>query len=435
MPEAIETEQPQTVKVCLASMSFYPLYAGPAVRFQRYAPGLAKRGVQTCVLTRAVTQALLERDGSLTEGDGPGAGSPSGHGAEWPLFEIVDGIPVQRLDLPSGWRSHAAFFHRLVHYCKRSRTAIDVVQFLSLDIWAAPWLWRLRRLGVGTVFTHTLLGDLSPKPWKRMLQRIHRRSPLQLVDRIVVSSSVMRRQLKDLGVSTPIQVIPNGVDLRRFRPAASQHDKANLRRQLDLHPDWDIILAVGPIIPRKGVEAVVQAFASICHYHPRARLILVGPRHDQTRATLSEFGRHLQHKITSAGAQDRVIFTGPVAHVQDYMQAADLLVFASRREGMPNVVPEAMACGLPVIMTPFIGLPEEFGYPDTHYILSDWAPATLGRDIQMLLKNRQRRWHLGHAARRWVEENLDVEQSLTAYANMYGSMQNYRVKSAERCSE
>jgi glycosyltransferase involved in cell wall biosynthesis len=243
----------------------------------------------------------------------------------------------------------------------------------------------------------------------------------------------MQRQLEDIGVSTPIQVIPNGVDLRRFRPAASHHDKVSLRRQLDLHPDWDIILAVGPIIPRKGVEAVVQAFVSICHYHPQARLILVGPRHDQTRAALSEFGRQLQHMITGAGAQDRVIFTGPVSNVQDYMQAADLLVFASRREGMPNVVPEAMACGLPVIITPFVGLPEEFGYPDTHYVLSDWAPETLRRDIYMLLKDRPRRSHLGCAARRWVEEHLDVEQSLTAYANMYGSMQNYRVKSAARC--
>lgn len=434
MHEEVSTERHQIeVKVCLASLSFYPLYAGPAVRFQRYVPGLAKRGVQTCIFTRAVTQALIERDGSLANNDGPGADARSRNGTAWPLVEMVDGIPVQRVELPRGWRSHPAFFRRLADHCKTKRPAIDVVQFLSLDVWAAPWLWRLRRQGVGMVFTHTLLGDLSSNPWKRGLQRFHRRSPLNLVDSVVVSSSVMRRQLEDLGVSTPIHIIPNGVDLRRFRPAASQHDKVCLRRKLGLHPKWDVILAVGPIIPRKGVEAVVQAFVAICHHHPRARLILVGPRHDQTRAALSAFGRQLQHTITSARAQDRVIFTGSIANVQDYLQAADLLVFASRREGMPNVVPEAMACALPVVMTPFIGLPEEFGRPDTHYILSDWAPEALGNDMQTLLQDRQRRQTLGWAARRWVEENLDTDQSLTAYANLYLSIKNQKVKTAGRC--
>jgi glycosyltransferase involved in cell wall biosynthesis len=341
----------------------------------------------------------------------------------------VDGIPVHRVDLPSGWRSRPAFYRRLTHYCAQKRTDIDVVQFLSLDAWAAPWLWRLRRQGVGIVFTHTLLGDLSANRWKQALQRVHRRSPLHFVDRVVVSSSVMQRQLERLHTSAPIQVIPNGVDLQRFRPAASLHDKTALRRQLGLDPGWEVILTVGPIIPRKGVERVVQAFVSTCHQYPRARLILVGPRHDQTRAALSEFSRQLQHTIATAGAQDRVMFTGPVANVQDYMRAADMMVFASRREGMPNVVPEAMACGLPVIMTPFIGLPEEFGRPDRHYILSSWDVETLAADMRMLLQQARRRQCLGESARQWAVENLDVHHSLNDYAALY---RNLKAKSRSK---
>jgi glycosyltransferase involved in cell wall biosynthesis len=276
------------------------------------------------------------------------------------------------------------------------------------------------------VFTHTLLGDLSANRWKRVLQRFHRRSPLHFVDRVVVSSSVMQRQLENFNTSAPIQVIPNGVDLQRFRPAASPHDKMSLRRQLGLNPGWEVILTVGPIIPRKGVELVVQAFVSICHQHPGAHLILIGPRHDQTRAALSEFSRHLQHTIATAGAPDRVIFTGPITNVQDYMRAADMLVFASRREGMPNVVPEAMACGLPVIMTPFIGLPEEFGRPDTHYVLSSWEVEALADNMRMLLQQARRRQYLGESARQWTVENLDVHQSLNDYAELYRNLKARR---------
>jgi glycosyltransferase involved in cell wall biosynthesis len=274
-------------------------------------------------------------------------------------------------------------------------------------------------MGIATVFTHTLLGDLSPRPWKRALQRLHRRLPLTLVDEVVVSSRSMQAQMEALGLSTPVSIIPNGVDLKRFQPVKDQAEKQRLRRGLGLEPDWDVILAIGPIIPRKGTDALVEAFALLCHAHPRARLVLVGPRHDLARENLQEFQGQLQAVLAGAGAQDRVIFTGPVENVQAYLQAADLLVFPSRREGMPNVVPEAMASGLPVILTPFIGLPAEFGAPGTHYLLSDWEPARLAQDIQRLLTGAALRHGLGQAARGWIERGLSLEKSLDAYAELY----------------
>ena len=82
-------------------------------------------------------------------------------------------------------------------------------------------------------------------------------------------------------------------------------------------------------------------------------------------------------------------------------------------------MPEAMACGLPVITTPFLGLPDEFGVAGVHYALSGWETDILTDDIRRFLANEQHRQRLGSKARRWVVENLDVNHSLDQYAAFY----------------
>lgn len=401
------------VSVCLASLSFYPLYSGPAVRFQRYAPGLADRGVRMRVFTQAVTTANSQRRGLVSNQGEPNSDLSS---------ILPDGLPVQRTQLPGDWRRRPLFFRQLARYCEGQQDEVEVVQFLSLHKWAIPWLYRLRHSGIATVYTHTLLGEFSSNQWKLTLQRFDRRLPLNLVDCVVVSSSVMAGQLSDIGVSSRIEVIPNGVDVQRFRPVQGDAERLSLRRKLGLDPGWDVILAIGPIIARKGVDTLVDAFGRLCREHPNVRLVLVGPRHDMNRNDNAPFHRYLQNTIAGANAEDRVIFTGPVSNVEDYLRAADLFVFPSRREGMPNVVPEAMACALPVVSTPFIGLPAEFGDPGTHYVLSSWDPVELAGDVGRLLVNADKRYILGRNARYWVEQNLDVNQSLDRYTALYGEL-------------
>jgi len=398
------------VGMCLASLNFYPLYSGPAVRFQRYAPGLFRRGVRMSVVTQAVTASAAKRRGLVSNENDP---------TKEPLSAFPNDMQVHRIQLPGDWRRRPMYFRQLAKYCERRIDEVDVVQFLSLHNWAIPWLYRLRHLGIGTVYTHTLLGELSPMRWKRTLQRLDGRLRFNLVDCVVVSSSVMAEHLSDLGVSSRIEVIPNGVDIQRFRPVQSDAERLYLRRKLGLDPSWDIILAVGAIIPRKGVDILVDTFGRLSREHPNYRLVLVGPRHDANREENALFHRDLQNRIASSNAQDRVIFTGPISNVDDYLRAADLLVFPSRREGMPNVVPEAMACGLPVVSTPFIGLPQEFGLPGIHYVLSSWDPEELAGAVCQLLADADKRQNLGRNSRCWVEQNLDVNQSLDRYAALY----------------
>jgi glycosyltransferase involved in cell wall biosynthesis len=271
------------------------------------------------------------------------------------------------------------------------------------------------------VYTHTLLGDLSARPWKRCLQRLYWRVPFQLMDCVVVSSGVMRDALRHLGVTTRIEVIPNGLDLNRFRPVASLTQRSALRQQLGFDPTAELILFVGPIVSRKGIEELVEAWSLLGPTRPRAKLILVGPRYDQNVPGLSHaaFQAKVEAAISRSGAGDRVIFTDAVKNPETYFQIADVFVFPSRREGMPNVVLEAFGCGLASILMPFIGLPDEFGRPGEQYVLVERTPEALATAINVLLDDPAQRCRLGHQARKWVEGQMDIEKSIDDYATLY----------------
>jgi GalNAc-alpha-(1->4)-GalNAc-alpha-(1->3)-diNAcBac-PP-undecaprenol alpha-1,4-N-acetyl-D-galactosaminyltransferase len=100
------------------------------------------------------------------------------------------------------------------------------------------------------------------------------------------------------------------------------------------------ITGVGRLVPQKGFDLLLQAFARIAPSHPSWALRIVGDGRE--RAALTELARTL-------GLADRVEFTGRVDNVFPLLAAADLFVLSSRFEGFPNVLGEAMAAGLPVI--------------------------------------------------------------------------------------
>jgi len=399
-----------SIRLCLASDTFYPLFSGAALRFQHYAPGLFRRGIRMSVFTRAVTKQAISLRGLLDNGLSGQYLRPDGS-PDWPMFEVVEHLPITRAEVPNGWRGTPTFFSNLFTHCRHSE--VDIVQFFRLPNSSAPWIWRLRNRGIPTVTTCTMIGEISKNPLRRVVQRAQRRFGFNMVDLVVASTNVMKRYLLDLGVSSPIKVIPNGVDLKRFTPVKTASDRIRMRHRLQLDPAWEIILAIGSVNRRKGFDILVDAFAKVAKERPSTYLLIVG-------ATISaSFDEKLRHTIESTHAQGRVIFLGSKSNVEDYLQAADLLVFPSRREGMGNVVLEAMACGLPVITTPFIGLAEDFGVPDSHYVLSKPTPTDLANDISRMLASPRVRDHLGKGARNWVERTQDVNDILDRYNATY----------------
>lgn len=391
------------VAVCLSTLRYHPVYAGPAIRFRRYAPGLAKRGIELDVVT-------------IGESDGNGS-SPNGR--DWTAHPAdVDGVPVYRVpaEASMGLRAEVALSRGMVRYSQSVRRP-GVIQLLSLSQWFVPWLYRLRRERIPMVFTRTMVRDPSVATYK-LLPMV---PAYRLLDCVVVSSGIMRDSLRREGITGRVEVIPNGVDVQRFRPVESEEEKRWIRGKLGLPVDSELIVFIGGFLSeRKGVDILAEAWRILGPKRPQATLVLVGPQPDASRKPGQEaFIARVESSLEASGARDRVVFTGAVDNVADYLRAADVFVFPSRREGMPNVVPEAYACGAAAVLTPFIGLPAEFGRAGEQYLLAEHQPESLAAAVEEVLDNPERRRQLSQSARDWVVRELDLELSLDKYAALY----------------
>ena len=403
----------ERVRVAVAALNFYPVYAGPAIRFARYLPQLTARGLDMSVL--AGTPEMIKAAASGLEPNWADAKQ----GDILPTGDL-EGIPVTYVRLPDdGKRRREILFGRaIVNLWLSAAQRPDVLQLLSCGRETMPLLVRTRRMGIRTVFTATMLPDEKARGWLRR-QALRRAIawPMKLVDVVVVSSDIMRERLQKLGVRTAIHVIPNGVDTYRFQPPPDGRPQ-ELRCSLSIGPDDRVLLFLGPIIARKGVDLLLEAWTRLAVEWPRLHLVLAGPRLDMTHPANESFHRRISTLI-SQNSPERVHFTGMVRNPESYMQAADVFVFPSRREGMPNAVPEAMASGLPIVMTPFVGLPPEFGEEGREYLLADFEPDALAARIGQLLSDQALCESLGARAREWVEEHLDVDRSVQRYAELY----------------
>lgn len=220
--------------------------------------------------------------------------------------------------------------------------------------------------------------------------RLMRRAIQQAAANIGVSADLVQ-QLVELGAAPDTAVaIRNGVDLERFVPVEQQE----ARRTVDMNHQDLLLLCVGNLVELKGHELVIRMLQSF----PRAHLVLVG--HGPLRSTLEALAQAL-------GVHERVTFAGqqPNEKLKNYYSAADVLLLASSREGWPNVLLEAMACGTPVVATRVNGTPEIVAAPEAGRLAEARDVGSLAAALQQLLDAYPQRDHVRRYAERfsWAE--------------------------------
>ena len=219
-------------------------------------------------------------------------------------------------------------------------TSPDVVHThgYRTDVLSAP---VARRLGVPTVTTiHGFTGgDLKNRMYERIQRWSYRRA-----DAVVAVSALQRDQLaRDPRVRDRLHLIRN----EWAGPVSEPFDRAASRVALGLPADALVIGWVGRLSREKGPDVLVEALAAMYGADWHAAIVGSGPLEQE-----------LREAIRRAGLHERVRLTGPVPDAARYFAAFDVLALTSRTEGLPIVLLEAIASGVPVVATRVGGVPD-----------------------------------------------------------------------------
>lgn len=221
-------------------------------------------------------------------------------------------------------------------------------------------------------------------------------------DALVVASAYQERQLRRIGYGGPVHLIPNGVDLERFRPPIGQ-ERVVERARLGLSPDGPVVTYYGHLTPWKGVLHLVRAFTIVAQQSPRATLVIA-------RTSYGTEEGLLRREIASLGLSERVVFLGKL-EASALLRASDVgVVPAIATVGTavyPNVLLEMMASGLPIIATNLTTTSEVIVHGVNGLLVPPAQSATLGTALAYLLTDEPLRAALGQAARRTAEERFD----------------------------
>jgi len=276
---------------------------------------------------------------------------------------------------------------RLLRETRRDR--IDVVHLTTPGPVGLAAMFVARREGLPMVGSfHTDLAAyterLSGSPRLGALMREYLRWPYGRCARVLVPSESTRALLAGAKIrADTIAVWPRGVDTQTFAPS---HRSVSLRERWGASGVRPAVLYVGRISKEKGLDLLPRIQAALLRHGVDHRLILVGD--GPLRSTLS------------ASLRDAV-FTGTLtpAGVAEAMASADLFLFPSDTDAAGNVVLEAQACGLPVIVASRGG-PREYIRPDETGLVCPAGDADrFGHAAATLLRNPQRRRAMGEAAR------------------------------------
>jgi glycosyltransferase involved in cell wall biosynthesis len=372
------------VRIVMVITAYHPIVGGAERQLGNLAPRMQKQGLDVHVITRRY------------KGLSP--------------YEIVDGVPVHRMPCP-GPMPVASFLFTLNALVKIVRLHPDLIhahELLSPTTTAALANLLLQTPFVAKVLGGGKDGDIS-KLKRNPISALRVSTILRRVGKFVVISKEIKKELESIGIpAEKIAFIPNGVDLDHFHPVSSQ-EKDQLRKNLQL-PSGFLAVYTGRLDIEKNVQFLASIWPEIRRSHPRASLIIIGTGSEEESIK----------RIMGEGVR----LSGNQKDVAPYLQAADLFILPSIREGLSNAILESMACELPVVANA-VGGNLELVQPDkTGLLVNLQDPNSMKQAIIKLIRDEPLRKEMGVQGRRFVEENYSIEKTVNSLTTLYGELIN-----------
>lgn len=241
------------------------------------------------------------------------------------------------------------------------------------------------------------------------------RLKVERADQVVCISQFARSQLMRLTAPTQwakLQLCRLGVDPTRFTPAPNTRDVGPVR-----------LLSVGRLTSAKGHWLLVQACATLQREGIDFELTVVGDGPDRARLT---------EGVKNQGLQDRVRFTGSLnqTEVLAELACADVFVLPSLAEGIPVVLMEAMASGVPCVTSPVNGIPELIEHDRNGLLATPGDAEALARQLRRIIGDAALRERLATAGRAAVEQRFHLGNNVAALADILRQLPAVQVQGA-----
>jgi glycosyltransferase involved in cell wall biosynthesis len=304
------------------------------------------------------------------------------------------------------WRSlQVARLLRDIIQCEQ----VSVVQtfFESSDLWGGA----VARLSGCPV----LISSRRDMGFQRQLKhRIAYRLMAPMFDRVHTVSDAVRDYTIRQDRMPPEKVvsIPNGVDMETVARDIDPH----FRSRHGLEDASHLIVDIGSVKRVKGYDVLVRAAAIVCRQFPQAVFAIAGAQRDPA------YVQELRDLIGSLGLDRNVRFLGHLEPAFSLLHASDVFCHLSRTDGLSNALLEAMACGLPCVLTRVGGNPEVVEDGRSGFVVSPDDPEESARHLLDLLGNADMRREMGGRGRQLISESLTAGHMVNRLVELYDGL-------------
>ena len=393
------------VRVLLLTTYYFPFQGGVETHARTLASDLTVLGLEVSIVTRRVDRSQLARD-------------------------IVEGVPVHRV-WPVGPRTGLLKWMMLPFAAAkivRLRRTFDLIYCPGYQGIGVAAIACAKLLGKPVVLRSGNLGVLYGNNWNAPLARFHipadswavrqmkaavRRVYLS-ADALVCTSKGMVAEALACGMPADrVHWLPNGVDVDRYHPADTEE-----KRVIREHEHWSagalVCLYLGRLSREKGVLDRLEAWRQVRRDHEL--LVLVGP---DAPGNALDAGVQARDFIARHQMHDHVILHGSSDSPGPLLRAADVYVQPSHYEAFSNSVLEAMATGLPILVTRVGGMLDVVVNDQNGLLCEPQDPLDLGRQLRRLMDDAALRKRLGDQARVTVVRRFDTRSMVRQFAALF----------------
>lgn len=236
-------------------------------------------------------------------------------------------------------------------------------------------------------------------------------------DYIQTISRFLADWAKRMEVKCPIEVVPNGVDLKKFSISNPQFSIENLKADFGINPDEKIVITVSRLVKKNGVDDLIKAIKEIqaSEFKFQVKLLIAGIGPDE---------QELKNLVKKLRVEPKILFLGHIPHskLTKYLTISDVFVRPSLSEGLGNAFLEAMAAGVPIIGTPVGGIPDFLINGETGLFCQSKNPQSIAEKIKRLLSDNQLKQKIIKNGQKLIREKYDWDKIVFKMEKVYLSL-------------